>query len=142
MADRFEKLLDRAEAILEGKRNGFGLPILRHLALRRYGPALLSLAGRLTDTGTRSDLGRISQAYSPVGMMYRAYRLGESNAPQNMAMSLFNVGDLRGYRHWMHRAARAGDANAANELMLFETRKPHNLAGKLHRLRPYRRDGS
>lgn len=142
MPDRFEASFERAEAILEGRLNGYGMPILRHLALRRYGPAMLSLAGRKTDTGRRSELGRVSDPFSPAGLMYRAYRLGEINAAQNMAMSLFNIGDIWGYRHWMHRAARAGDTNAATELKLFETRQPHNLARRLRRLRPYRRDGN
>lgn len=142
MADRSEALYERAEAILAGRRNGFGLPILRHLALRRYGPAMLGLAGFETDTGSRSELGRICRPFSPAGLMYRAWRMGEINAAQNMAMSLFNTGDMNGYRHWMHRAARAGDTNAAHELKLFETRQPHPLARRLRRLRPCRRNGS
>lgn len=142
MADRFERLFDRAEAILEGHRNGLGMPILRHLAIRHYGPALLSLADRATRTGSRSEVGRICHAYSAAGMMYRAHRMGEINAAQNLAMTLFNIGDMQGYRRWMHRAARAGDANAAHELKRFEVRMPHALARKLRRLRPYRRDGS
>jgi len=140
MTDRLDRLIDRAEAILAGRRNGFGMPILQHLALRQYGPALLSLAGRETYAGHRSELGRVCDAFSPAGMMYRAYRLGQLNAAQNMAMSLFNVGDLQGYRSWMHRAARAGDTDAAAELKLFETRQPHNLARRLRRLRPCRRE--
>lgn len=142
MTDRFERLFDRAEAILEGRQNGLGMPILRHLAFRRYGPALLSLACRMTQKGTRFEWGRICRASSAAGMMYRAYRIGEINAAQNLAMTRFNMGDMQGYRHWMHRAAKAGDTDAAYELKLFEIRMPHPLARRLRRLRSYRRDGS
>ena len=72
-------------------------------------------------------------------MFYRAFRQGELNAAQNMAMSLFYAGDLSGYRLWMHRAARTGDTNAAFELGLFEVRQPYPLARRLRRVRPYRR---
>ena len=68
----------------------FGEPIAWRLAIRCYGPALLSLANRKTQTGSRRELGRIANAFSPAGMTYRAYRRGEANATQNMAMSLFN----------------------------------------------------
>lgn len=102
---------------------------------------MLCLANRMTQTGRRSELGRVTDAFSPAGLTYRAYKRGEINAAQNMAMSLFNVGDMTGYRHWMRRAARAGDAEAEAELKLFEIRQPHNLARRLRRLRPYRRDG-
>lgn len=102
---------------------------------------MLCLANRKTQMGYRSELGRLSDAFSPAGLIYRAYKQGELYAAQNMAMSLFNVGDLAGYRHWMRRAARAGEAEAEAELKLFETRQPHNLARRLRRLRPHRRDG-
>ncbi|HEY6814724.1 MAG TPA: hypothetical protein VI168_04210 [Croceibacterium sp.] len=139
MTDRQDKQFVRAEAILEGRCNGLGEPILWHLALRRYGPAMLSLACRATQTGSRTALGRVRDAFSPAGMMYRAFRQGELNAAQNMALSLFYLGDLSGYRRWMHRAARSGDTDAAFELKLFEVRQPYPLARQLRRLRPYRR---
>ena len=142
MSSRNQRLFARAEAIFEGKAIGFGEPVLWHLALRRHAPAMLALANRYTQMGSRSELGRMSDPFSPVGMTYRAYRQGEPNAAQNMAMSLFNVGDIARYRHWMHKAARAGDVNAAEDLQRFETRQPHNLARRLRRLRPHRRDGS
>jgi hypothetical protein len=74
--------------------------------------------------------------------MYRAYRLDVPNAAQNMAITLFNVGDLSGYRRWMHRSVHAGDADAIEELRRFETRQPHRLARKLRRLKPSRPDGT
>jgi hypothetical protein len=142
MSSRNERLFARAEAILEGKAVGFGEPVLWHLALRKHAPAMLVLANRYTQTGSRRELGRMSDPFSPIGMTYRAYRQGETNSAQNIAMSLLNVGDMAGYRHWMYKAARAGDLNAAEDLQRFETRQPHNLARRLRRLRPYRRDGS
>lgn len=78
MSKRFERLFTRAEAILDGKGNGFGEPILRYLAHRKYGPAMLSLACRKTDTGDRADLGRLSDPNSPAGMMYRAFAIAGS----------------------------------------------------------------
>lgn len=141
MESREDRLFQRACLILVGKANGFGLPILRHLALRGYGAAMLELANRETSSGRRAELGRQSDSSSPLGQTYRAYRLGADYAAQNMALTWFNVGDLAGYRRWLHRAARAGNPDAQAELRRFETRKPHRLARKLRRGRPYRRDG-
>ncbi|WP_337847251.1 hypothetical protein [Sphingomonas sp.] len=128
--------------ILERRANGYGEPILRHLALRGYGPALLDLANRYTQTGSLKELGRLQNRNSPIAQTYRAYRNGELNAAQNMAMSLYNVGDLHGYRRWLYRAARMGDLDARRELSHFGVRQPHGLARRLRRLRPLRRDGT
>lgn len=142
MSEKRDRLFDRAEAILEGRANGFGMPILRSLAHRLYTPAMLSLAARMTERGTRAELGRPSHPNSPIGLMYRAFRKGEMNAAQNLALTLFYVGDLAGYRHWLRRAAQGGDDGAANELSRFEVRQPWPLARKISRKRPFRRDGS
>lgn len=142
MSERFDRLFSRAEAILGGKSNGLGMPILRTLAHQRYGPAMLSLAARKTETGKRADLGRFSDATSPAGLMYRAFRQGEVNAAQNLALTLFYAGDLAGYRRWLRRAARGGDEDAARELSRFEVRQPYPLARQINRIRPFRRDGS
>lgn len=142
MSERFDRLLSRAEAILDGRSIGLGMPILQALAHRRYGPAMLSLAARKTETGMRTSLGRINDASSPAGLMYRAYRQGEVNAAQNFALTLFYVGDLAGYRHWLQRAAKCGDEDAARELNRFEIRQPYPLARLTNRIRPFRRDGS
>jgi hypothetical protein len=142
MNSRNQRLFERAEAVLDGNAVGFGEPVLWHLALRKFGPALLVLADRYTQSGSRTELGKTSDPFSPAGMTYRAWRQGEPNAAQNMAMSLFNVGDMAGYRRWMHKAVQAGDTNALEDLRRFETRQPHNLARRLRRLRPHRRDGS
>lgn len=142
MSKKTDQLFARAEAILDGRGNGFGMPILRTLARSRYGPAMLSLAARETVAGHRKDLGRIADANSPAGLMYRAFRQGECNAAQNFALTLFYLGDLAGYRRWLRRAARCGDENAAEELGRFETRQPWPLARRIKRKRPFRRDGS
>ena len=142
MSEKHDKLFIRAEAILDGKANGMGMPILRALAHRRYAPAMLSLAARKTEQGIRAELGRPSNPNSPIALMYRAFRQGETNAAQNLALSLFYVGDLAGYRHWLRRAARSGDDDAAKELGRFEVRQPWPLARKINRKRPFRRDGS
>ena len=142
MSDRFERLFLRAELILDGKANGFGTPILRYLAHRRYGPAMLSLAARMTESGDPASLGRLSDANSPMGMMYRAFRQGEANAAQNFALSLFYAGDLSGYRQWLGRAAQSGDGDATRVLKRFEMRQPYPLARRINRIRPFRRDGS
>ena len=122
MSHKLDRLFIRAEAILEGRANGFGEPILQYLAHRKYGPAMLSLAARETASGERRELGRISDANSPAGLMYRAYCQGEVCAAQNLALTLFYAGDLAGYRQWLRKAAQGGDADAARELGRFETR--------------------
>lgn len=103
---------------------------------------MLWIAGRATRSGVRSELGTPAKWFSPANLMYRAYRLGEANAAQNLAMTYFNIGDMQRYRNWMKRSARAAETNAAVEAARFETRLPHVLARRMGRLRPYRRDGS
>ena len=142
MTQKLDRLYNRAEAILDGKANGFGMPILRTLAHRRHGPSMLSLAARQTEGGKRGELGRFSNANSPAGLMFRAFQQGEVNAAQNLALTLFYLGDLAGYRHWLRKAARGGDEDAAKELSRFEVRQPWPLAQKIKRKRPFRKDGS
>lgn len=142
MTERLDRLYERAGLILDGKANGFGMPILRVLAHRRYGQAMLHLAARETERGERADLGHIRDAHSPAGLMYRAFRQGEFTAAQNFALTLFYLGDLAVYRYWLRRAARGGDEDAAAELRRFETRQPWPLARRIRRKRPFRRDGS
>ncbi|MDG5489121.1 hypothetical protein NYR55_10900 [Sphingomonas sp. BGYR3] len=143
MTDRHDRLYDRAMDILD-RRHGIGLgePILWHLALRNHGPAMLELANRWSRSGRRGELGRMQDAFSPLGLTRRAYRLGHANAAQNMAMTWFNIGDMAGYRLWLRRAAQQGDATSAKEARRFEPRMPHTLARRLRRLRPTRRDGT
>lgn len=140
--NRRDRLLDRAQAIIEGRATGLGEPILWQLALDRDGTAMLLIANRATRSGSRSELGSPAKWFSPANLMYRAFQAGGANAAQNLALSYFNIGDLQRYRYWMRRSARAGDANSKIEVSRFEIRQPHSLARRLRRVRPYRRDGS
>jgi TPR repeat protein len=138
---REDCLFDRAVDILEGRANGFGLPILHHLALRGHSSAMLWLAGAWTQDAERSKFGRFSDPCSAIGLMRRALRLGDSNGAQNLAMTYyFNTGNLAMYRHWLAKAATRGDEDAARELSRFELRLPHLAARRVGRLRPLRRD--
>lgn len=141
MTEREERLFTRATDILDGRANGFGLPILRHLALSGFGPGMLWLAIVLSKDCVPGELGRLSDPSSPLGLMRRAFRLGEPNAAQNLAMTYFHLGDMAGYRRWLHRAASGGDTEAMQELKSFELRKPYPPARRLRRLRPYNRNG-
>jgi hypothetical protein len=136
---RLERLYVRACAILDGLANGFGEPILWHLALRCYTPAMVMLANRLSGAETRAGLGRPGDGFSAAGMYYRAWRSGDHLGALNLAITCFNMGDLQGYRHWLRRAGRGGDAEAAAEARRFETRLPHGMARLAGRGRPYRR---
>ena len=142
MSTKDDDLFSRAEAILDGDANGLGMPILRTLAHRQYGPAMLSLAARETESGDPRSIGRPCEANSAMGLMYRAYRRGDINAAQNIALTLFYCGDLAGYRRWLNRAAQYGDNDAAEESKRFELRQPYPLARKIGRKRPFRKDGS
>jgi len=129
---RHGRLYDRASRILEGRGNGFGEPILWHLALRRHTEAMLWLASVIDPRGGPAD------SFSQAGLERRAFRLGNARAGQHAAMTCFNRGDLAGYRRWLGRAARAGDPEAGVELRRFKTRLPHEAAGDIGRKRPYR----
>jgi hypothetical protein len=128
---RADQLYERAEEILDGHRNGFGEPILWHLALRRHTDAMLALASRVSE-------GKPADPFSRKGLERRAFLLGAERAAQHLAMSCFNQGDLAGYRFWLHRGARKGDNEAVAELRRFETRLPHAAAADIKRLRPFR----
>lgn len=127
-----DKLYALAWDRLEGRQCGYGIPILWHLALRRYEPAMVVLSQRIEAHGPISD------AFSSAGLIYRAYRQGSPIAAQNLAVECFNRRDLGGYRMWLGRAARLGDGDAAREHRRFETRLPHSDAGKIGRKRPLR----
>jgi len=129
--ERADRLYERADAILDGLRNGFGEPILWHLALRCHTDAMLALASRVSE-------GKATDPFSRRGLERRAFRLGSERAAQHLAMSCFNRGDLAGYRFWLRRGAHGGDKEAAAELRRFETRLPHSAAKSVRRLRPYR----
>lgn len=139
MSTTADRLFLRADAIMERRANGFAMPILKHLALRRYAPAMLELARWTTMSGDPAAIGRVSDPRSPAALMRRAHRLGDITAAQNLAMTLFHAGDLAGYRHWLGKAARAGDGDAGAELRRFELRQPFPLARRMRRKRPFRR---
>lgn len=138
MNDRHTRLFDRATHILDGLRTGNGTAILWHLALRGHAGAMLWLAGEMERQRLPAAKGPMSNPFSMIGLQYRAWRTGELTAAQNIALDCFNRGDLAGYRRWVHRAARAGDAEAVLELKRFEIRKPWLPERKLRRLRPQR----
>jgi hypothetical protein len=117
---------------LERRRPGLGMPILWHLALRRYDYAMILLSQKL------DAAGRIWDPFSSAGLAYRAYRQGHPIGAQNLAMDCFNRGDLCGYRGWLRRAARLGDVAALGELRRFEVRLPHCNARRIGRKRPHR----
>ena len=142
MMTDFDTLYARAEAIQERRANGYWEPIFWHLALRGHSLSRLRLADWYSRQGTKVELGRFGDGYSPLGLMYSAYRKGESFAGTNLAISYFNIGDMAGYRYWLAKAAKPAEPGAKEELKLFETRKPHRLARRLKRLRPLKRDGS
>jgi hypothetical protein len=99
---------------------------------------MIDLAQWICDDGTwPGKLGRQGDAFSPAGLYYRAFRLGNVRAAQHLAMYCFNSRDMRGYRFWLRRASRQGDGYATNQLAHFETRLPHATARKIGRHRRY-----
>ena len=128
-----ERRYARAISILDGKANGFGVPILFHLALRGMSDAMIALSNEL------SGGGAIADPFSQRGLCRRAWRRGDTTGAQNLAVDCFNRHDLQGYRHWLHRAARMGNPYAAREVRRFETRLPHLNARKIGRKRPDRK---
>ena len=66
--------------------------------------------------------------------------MGDANGAQHLAMDAFNRRDLTGYRTWLRRAAKLGDADCRAELRRFEIRLPHKTAFAIHRGRPLRRN--
>lgn len=129
----------RALAIRDGHAVGTSLPILRHLALRGHAEAMIDLAGQPTASKRRATIGRAANPRSAAGLCRRAWRQGNARAAQNLAMACFNADDLHGYRLWLGRAARLGDAVAAAELAYFETRLPYDAARPIGRHRPLQR---
>lgn len=118
---------------LAGRKPGWGEPLLWHLAMRGHVLAILELSSFLDDDRPISD------PFSKQGLALRAYRLGDSNGAQHLAMSCFNKHDLKRYRHWLRKAANQDAIDELAELKRFETRLPHPTARKIGRLRPLRR---
>lgn len=131
-----DRLYLRALRIRHERHAGLWMPIMWHMALRGHACAMVDLADWFSGGDSVKEIGKTSDAFSAGGLYYRAYRKGETRAASNMAISCFNRGDMAGYRRWLRRAAKAGDADAARELKCFETRHWHSAARKLRRLRP------
>ncbi|RYE97396.1 MAG: hypothetical protein EOO77_39120 [Oxalobacteraceae bacterium] len=127
-----EQLWSRYWGIRDDHQNGFAMPIVWHLALRRDPLALMELGS------TFEKPGCIAEPFSQEGLAYRAFRHGYPNGAQHLAMNAFNRRDLTGYRYWLARAARAGDKDAVRELRRFEVRLPHTSARRIGRQRPHR----
>ncbi|MFM7402817.1 MAG: hypothetical protein ACKO1N_01730 [Erythrobacter sp.] len=137
-----DQLYRKALSIRHRRRVGLWLPIMWHLALRGHAGAMIELADWFSGDDSLTGVGKTADAFSAAGLYHRAWRKGEPRAAGNMAISCFNRGDISGYRRWLRRAARVGDADAARELECFETRRWHAAARKLGRLRPIqKRDG-
>ncbi|WP_157219941.1 hypothetical protein [Flavisphingomonas formosensis] len=137
-ADRAERLYLKAMQIREEHKPGRWAPILWHLAMRRHTEAMIDLACWFCDTDKwPGRLGAQADSFSPAGLYYRAFSLGNARAAQHLAMHCFNSRDMHGYRRWLRLGAKLGDGYAANQVRQFETRLPHSLAGRLGRLRPY-----
>ncbi|WP_267434609.1 hypothetical protein [Sphingomonas sp. GM_Shp_1] len=130
---KMDRLWARYWGIRDNRRVGHRMPILWHLALRGDSNAMVELGSEL------AKAGRLADRFSQSGLAYSAYRKGNALGAQHLAMNAFNRNDLRGYRHWLNKAGRAGDREAVQELRRFELRLPHADAASIRRRRPYRR---
>jgi hypothetical protein len=118
------------------RHTGLWMPIMWHLALGGHTGAMIELADWFSSDNGAKAFGTPADTFSAAGLYYRAYRKGDARAAHNAAMSCFNRNDMIGYRQWLRRAAKAGDAEAAAQLSYFETRLWHSAARKIGRLRP------
>lgn len=135
-AERLDRLYLRAIEIREGRALGLWLPIMWHLALRRYPAAMVELADWYNHDNRLAWFGAAASSFSPAGLYHRATRYGDSRAAHNAAMSCFNRNDMSGYRRWLRQAAKLGDEMAQRQLANFELRLPHESARKIRRIRP------
>jgi hypothetical protein len=118
------KLYARALDILEGRRNGHALPILRRLARRRFAPAVNLLSDHVPDGEALRSLRH--QA-----------RRGDRLSAYNLAITHRNRGDIGNYRRALAQAAKL-DPDAALELRRFKTRFPETVMRRFRRLEPAR----
>ena len=131
-----ERLYLKALAVRYEQGRGLWLPIMCRLALRGHTGAMIELADWLSKDDSAKRFGKVAHTFSAAGLYYRACRKGDARAAHNAAMSCFNRNDMIGYRQWLGRAAKAGDADARRELRHFETRLWHSSARRVGRLRP------
>lgn len=119
-SDAHWKLFERAIAILDGRANGHGLPIIRKLAARRFPPAITVLGDHVSE----------DRALKLLRTMVRS---NEAASVYNLAITYRNRGDMLGYRSTLALAARLDD-DAAAELRSFRTRFPEKVMGRFGRL--------
>ena len=131
-----ERIYEDALRIQHGEHIGAWLPKIWHLAARGHSDAMVELADWLSKNKSLVSFGKTSDAFSPAGLYYRAYRRGNARAAYNAALSCFNRSDMAGYRLWLRPAAVTGDGAAKKELKNFETRLWHSAARKIRRARP------
>lgn len=136
---REDRLYLKALGIRYERRPGLWLPIMWHLALRRYPGAMRELADWLAGDRDQEPMGAPADGFSAAGLYRRAHRLGDALAAHNAAAGCFNRNDLSGYRQWLNMAARRGDKDARKQLRYFETRLPNLAACRVGRLRPKQR---
>jgi hypothetical protein len=129
-----EKLYQQALRIREGTARGLWLPKIWTLALRGDPDAMVDLADWFA--GDAHHLGSVADGFSAAGLYRRAYCNGNARGAHNLAMTYFNRNDLQRYRHWLRKAGRAGDEPSRCQATRFETRLPHEAAGKIRRRRP------
>lgn len=134
-----ERAYERALLIQAGRSLGFWVPIMKHLAMRGFAPAMIDLASWMVDETGNSDFRKAAMPGDAANLYRRAHRQGDERAAQHMAMTCFNRHDLAGYRLWLRRAHYTGDEDALAELRKFETRLPHFAAKRHSRCRPHRR---
>ena len=132
---REERLWRRMWDIRDGPAHGLWVPIMQHLAMRREPEVMVQFADWYSGRdGT--DLGAAADPFSAAGLYRRAWRNEVARGAYNLAISFLNRGDLSGYRHWLRRAGRAGNAAAARQAKRFELRLPHTAAKRVRRWRP------
>lgn len=131
-----DRLYLKGLAVRYERHSGLWMPIMWCLALRGHTGAMIELADWFSNDNSANAFGTPADAFSPAGLYYRAHRKGDVRAANNAAMSCFNRNDMIGYRQWLRRAAKAGDAEANRQLRYFETRLWHSDARKVGRLRP------
>jgi hypothetical protein len=118
---KHDRLWARYWAIRDNHKNGYQLPILWHLALRRDSIAMTELGNTFAKTG------RIADPFSQSGLAYRAYRAGNALGAQHLAMNAFNRRDLSGYRYWLGHAARLGSVIAMRRRSIAVSRSGYRI---------------
>ena len=122
--EKYWKLYERACEILEGRANGYALPIIRKLAARDFPPAVTVLSDYVADG-------------EALKILNRSARQREAASAYNLAITHRNRGDMYNYRRALSYAAKL-DPEAAEELRRFKLRFPEAVMRKFGRLAPDR----